>query len=137
MPGCLEEDRLDTEGLLKIFPVAKFTEILMLNKTDWDKFASAMFLKWVTEARRNAEFSAGSGYLPVKKEANNAELFLETVEQEEKRLFQRNLGVALPVAISVVNTHETYSSKAFDGGEGRLKNVHDSYMNGILRQSRG
>lgn len=37
----IEEGRFDTNGELKIFPVAKSTEVMMLNKTDWDKFAAA------------------------------------------------------------------------------------------------
>lgn len=39
IPGYIEEGRLDAEGHLKIFPTAKSTEILMLNKTDWAPFA--------------------------------------------------------------------------------------------------
>ncbi len=38
--GYINEGRFD-EGTLKIFPTAKSTEIMMLNKTDWDKFAAA------------------------------------------------------------------------------------------------
>lgn len=38
--GYIEEGRFLGDGSLKIFPVAKSTEILMLNKTDWDKFAN-------------------------------------------------------------------------------------------------
>lgn len=30
-----------SDGSLKIFPTAKSTEIMMINKTDWDKFAAA------------------------------------------------------------------------------------------------
>lgn len=35
----IEEGRFDEEGRLKVFPTAKATEIFMMNKTDWDKFA--------------------------------------------------------------------------------------------------
>lgn len=35
----IEEGRFDKNGTLKIFPVAKSTELLFLNKTDWDAFA--------------------------------------------------------------------------------------------------
>ncbi len=38
--GYINEGRFD-EGTLKIFPTAKSTEIMMINKTDWDKFAAA------------------------------------------------------------------------------------------------
>lgn len=37
----VEEGRIASDGSLRIFPVAKSTEIMMLNKTDWDKFAAA------------------------------------------------------------------------------------------------
>lgn len=36
----IEEGRLQRGGGIKIFPIAKATEIMMLNKTDWDKFAA-------------------------------------------------------------------------------------------------
>ena len=37
----IEEGEFSGDGTLKIFPTAKSTEIFMLNKTDWDKFAKA------------------------------------------------------------------------------------------------
>lgn len=37
--GYIEEGLFDNK--LKIFPIAKSTEIFMMNQTDWDKFASA------------------------------------------------------------------------------------------------
>lgn len=37
----IEEGRLGENDEFKIFPTAKATEMLMVNKTDWDKFAKA------------------------------------------------------------------------------------------------
>lgn len=37
----VEEGRINSKDEFKLFPIAKSTEILMLNKTDWDKFAKA------------------------------------------------------------------------------------------------
>lgn len=37
----IEEGRIAADGTLRIFPTAKSTEIMMINKTDWEKFASA------------------------------------------------------------------------------------------------
>lgn len=37
----IEEGRIAADGTLRIFPTAKSTEIMMLNKTDWDLFAAA------------------------------------------------------------------------------------------------
>lgn len=37
----LEEGKFENENELKIFPVAKATEVLVLNQTDWEKFEKA------------------------------------------------------------------------------------------------
>lgn len=37
----IEEGRIAADGSLRIFPTAKSTEIMMLNKTDWEPFAQA------------------------------------------------------------------------------------------------
>lgn len=37
----IEEGRIASDGTLRIFPTAKSTEIMMLNKTDWEPFAAA------------------------------------------------------------------------------------------------
>lgn len=37
----IEEGRIAADGSLRIFPTAKSTEIMMINKTDWEKFAEA------------------------------------------------------------------------------------------------
>lgn len=41
IPAYLEEGKFNEKGSLSIFPIAKSTEVLMLNKTDWDKFSKA------------------------------------------------------------------------------------------------
>ena len=41
MDSYIEEGRIAADGSLRIFPTAKSTEIMMINKTDWDKFADA------------------------------------------------------------------------------------------------
>lgn len=37
----IEEGQFESEGGFKIFPIAKSTEVFMINRTDWDKFADA------------------------------------------------------------------------------------------------
>lgn len=39
--GYMEEGRFEENGGYKIFPIAKSTELLTLNKTEWDSFAAA------------------------------------------------------------------------------------------------
>lgn len=40
VPSYIEEGRIGTEGEFRIFPVAKSTEALFINETDWAAFAS-------------------------------------------------------------------------------------------------
>lgn len=40
IPAYLAEGRMGAQGDIKIFPIAKSTEIMMINKTDWDAFAA-------------------------------------------------------------------------------------------------
>ena len=37
----IEEGRIASDGSLRIFPVAKSTEMMMINRTDWEAFAAA------------------------------------------------------------------------------------------------
>lgn len=37
----IEEGRIASDGSLRIFPVAKSTEMMMINRTDWEPFAAA------------------------------------------------------------------------------------------------
>ncbi|HHX62890.1 MAG TPA: extracellular solute-binding protein [Epulopiscium sp.] len=41
VPSYIEEGYLGKDHQLNIFPIAKATEIMMVNKTDWDKFVNA------------------------------------------------------------------------------------------------
>lgn len=41
LPEYIEEGRFSADGALKIFPVAKSTEVMLINKTDWDRFSTA------------------------------------------------------------------------------------------------
>lgn len=40
--GYLSEGDFDASGSIKIFPIAKSTELFLLNETDWQKFADAV-----------------------------------------------------------------------------------------------
>ena len=58
----LQEGNFDGDGSLKIFPVAKASEILLVNMTDWNKFAEATgasetdFATWEGIARMSEQY---------------------------------------------------------------------------------
>ena len=83
--------------------------------TPQQEYASAVFLKWFTDTQVNIQFSALSGYMPVKKEANDYKTFMDVVAANS--IEQDAVATkTLEVAFEAVNRSEMYTSKAFDGG---------------------
>lgn len=70
--------------------------------------ASVEFLKWFTDVERNIQFSAGSGYLPVKKEANDAGKIAEVSDGSQKIID------AIEVSVKTIGNNELYTIPAFD-----------------------
>lgn len=101
---------------------------MVVTKSDAKaEYASTVFLKWFTDAQRNIDFSAGSGYLPVKKEANNSDSILKALEKEEGSVAQ-NLRKVAPIAVGVVNDYMLYTNKAFEGGTSARAVLENSMM---------
>lgn len=75
------------------------------------EYASAVFLKWFTEEERNIDFSVKSGYLPVKKSANN---YSKITAGEAAREIGDTMLSTLSVAIDEVNTYQLYISPPYD-----------------------
>ncbi len=82
---------------------------MVVTKSDpKTEYACSVFLKWITEQERNIDFAVKSGYLPVKKSANDFEIISE---------FYENDGAdrqAMEAAVSEVNTYSLYSAKPFE-----------------------
>ena len=85
------------------------------KSTTEKEYASAMFLKWFTDTEYNIKFSALSGYMPVKKAANDYDAFMSVVS--ENQIPQDEISKrTLEVAFEAVNKSEMYTGKAFGGG---------------------
>lgn len=70
--------------------------------------ASVAFLKWFTSKEQNIDFSISSGYLPVKKEAND-------INEIKSHILSNNTKVeeVVKVAIDTINSSEMFTTKAF------------------------
>ncbi|MFQ8583293.1 MAG: extracellular solute-binding protein, partial [Holdemania massiliensis] len=79
------------------------------------EYASVVFLKWFTEEDRNIEFSLASGYLPVKKAANDFETIKKVMDSHEELASAEMIDV-VEVAEKQLNEVELYTTKAFEGG---------------------
>lgn len=77
------------------------------------EYASAVFLKWFTESERNIKFSVNSGYLPVKKQANNFETVSQINQQLEKSIDDTMMNT-IKTAIDEINSYTLYTSIPFE-----------------------
>jgi len=73
--------------------------------------ASVEFLKWFTADEQNILFSVQSGYLPVKKSANDKSAILNSGVQITDRMEK-----TLSAAVDMVNANQLYTTRAFEGG---------------------
>ena len=88
--------------------------MVMSKSTPEKELASSIFLKWFTDTEVNIKFSALSGYMPVKKAANDYDKFMEVVNKNE--IMQDEISMhTLEVAFDAVNKSEMYTSKTFAG----------------------
>lgn len=101
---------------------------MVVSKSDEKKeYASMVFLKWFTEQQRNVEFSIESGYLPVKREANDPTVLQGAFDKMSDSTITRNLKATLPVAADTVKSCEMYTNKAFKNGT-EARNVLETSM---------
>ena len=85
------------------------------TSTPEKEYASSIFLKWFTDTESNIQFSALSGYMPVKKAANKYDLFVSVVKDND--ISQDEISeTTVEVAFEAINNGQMYTSKAFDGG---------------------
>lgn len=103
------------EGGKSVF-VQQGAGMVVTKSTPEEEEASVKFLKWFTENENNIAFSAESGYLPVKKEANNYDYYKQTAEKLGIKTDATNDKV-IKEAFDRVADSELYTSKAFEGGQ--------------------
>ncbi len=81
--------------------------------TPSSEYAAVEFLKWFTESERNLKFACLSGYMPVKKEANEDALLMKAVNDMDAA---DTVPVeTLKVCFDIAAKNEMYTYKAFSG----------------------
>ena len=93
------------------YAVQQGAGMVVTNTSEQEIRASVEFLKWFTSNEQNIAFSIGSGYLPVRKDANNIDVISEQVPQ-----LSRTIKDVLYSAITTVSSYTLYTPKAFDHG---------------------
>ncbi len=82
----------------------------VIKSDERTEYACAVFLKWFTEAERNVEFSVNSGYLPVKRDANN----FEVIASGDTGEISETMMNTLKTAIDEINSYTLYTSRPYD-----------------------
>ncbi|WP_207302896.1 extracellular solute-binding protein [Bacilliculturomica massiliensis] len=98
---------------------------MVVTKSEPEKvYASVQFLKWFTQDERNIRFSVASGYLPVTKAANDAELITEYIGSDGSMM-----DSILQVSVDTVMKNKLYTPKAFKNGT-TARNVLETSLSG-------
>lgn len=94
---------------------------MVVSKTDEKReYAAVEFLKWFTQAENNLEFSCVSGYLPVLKEANNAEKLDQVIETEKLDVAPKTYD-CLTTVFDEMDSLTLYTNKSFENGSAARK----------------
>ena len=137
----VESDTKSHDITLKVLPAPVFegseayavqqgAGMVVTKASEEEEKASVEFLKWFTRTENNIAFSAGSGYLPVKREANDRE-----------KIKSCNTGInasmeeILSVGVETVNASTMYTPKAFEGSND-ARNVLEHTMSDLAAADR-
>lgn len=71
--------------------------------------ASVAFLKWFTDTKRNIQFAVSSGYLPVKKEANDYEMINKNIDNTDESVLK-----VLNASLEQIQENKLYTIRSFE-----------------------
>lgn len=108
--------------------------VVMFGSDEKTEKAAVLFLKWLTENNQNIQFSAASGYLPVKKSANDLDQIQSYLKEQGQELNPK-LASMLGTAIPQVLQYDLYTSKPFTNANDARK-VIDRTMPELARTNR-
>lgn len=133
------EDGSSHEIESRIYPLPNFEKttpwavqqgagMLMISSSEPQEEAAASFLKWFTDVDQNLEFAINSGYLPVKKAANDwPRVEQELTENSSHYQVTDLMEISLKSGIDIVNNYQLYTAKPFAGGA-EVRNILNSTM---------
>ncbi len=104
--------------------------MVVTKSTKKEETASAEFLKWFTENDQNLKFTTASGYLPVKKTANDKEVIKKYINQDDAILTK-----TVNIGIDTVNTSELYTANVFENANS-ARNTLTYGLSDLARQDR-
>lgn len=128
----IEMDVLPCPGFAggKAYVVQQGAGMVVTQGSEAEVNACVEFLKWITADEQNILFSTQSGYLPVKKAANEKTAVLNSGAQ-----ITPNMEKTLIAAADMVNNNQPYTTRAFKDG-GKARNILEYAMSDKASQDR-
>lgn len=108
------------------YVVQQGANMAMKKATEKEEYACTVFLKWFTDPKQNLRYSLSSGYLPVKKEANQIQV-VQKYFQEQNLAISDVCKETICVALEELNEYQTFASKGFVKGD-QAREVLNSLM---------
>lgn len=115
------------------YAVQQGAGMAVLSSDSQTEYASTEFLKWFTEEERNIGFSINSGYLPVKKSANDFEKVTAVNEQSGNAVNDTMLH-SLELAIDEVENYTLYTMQPFESAE-KVRDYLGNYIQDTAEQA--
>lgn len=94
----------------KGYAVQQGAGMVVTKGSDAEVEGSVEFLKWFTDTKQNTYFSAASGYLPVKKKANDTEIMQKETDGSE------SVKKVMKTSVDTVNNNTLYTTPAYENG---------------------
>lgn len=89
---------------------------MAVAKSDTEhEYAASVFLKWFTQSENNLKFGSASGYLPVRKEANQTATLDRVIEEEQIQIAPKTYDCLTTVMDQFADT-AYYVPACFDNG---------------------
>lgn len=107
--------------------------MVVVKSDEKTEYACSVFLKWLTEQERNTQFSANSGYLPVKKAANDfdvlAEAYAAAGNADNEALID-----TVRIAVEEIDNYKMYAAKPFEKSA-ESRDFLDTFMQGTSQSA--
>ncbi|MCX8132060.1 MAG: extracellular solute-binding protein [Clostridia bacterium] len=101
--------------------------VAIMKSTQEKEKASAIFLEWFTDPRRNTEFVLKTGYLPVTKEAIDS-ILPEELEKLKNYPEYTNVLKVIKQALEMMKTYELYTYKPFENSDEMRFAFEDKFL---------
>lgn len=128
----IEMDVLPCPGFAggQAYTVQQGAGMVVTKGSEAEVYASVEFLKWFTADAQNILFSVQSGYLPVKKTANDKTAILNSGAEISQKMEK-----TLPVAVDMVTNNRPYTPEAFENGT-KARNILEYALSDRAAQDR-